>query len=87
MDIKKTLLEKIESLLHENNGDWQWSSNRFGFLLTVILSNFCVWLPFLYLSFKNGMLVDIPSNVVTVYVAINGVAGAYKYFQKTKESE
>jgi len=87
MNIKKTFLEKLESLLHDSSQDWQWSSNRFGFLLTVVLSNFCFWFPFLYLSLYYGKIVDVPSNVVTIYISINGVAGAYKYFQKTKEKQ
>lgn len=61
------------------------SAGRFGFLLSVILSNVVVWSVWIIMSIWTRTLVDIPVGVYTTYGIANGVAFAGKGIQAFAE--
>jgi hypothetical protein len=61
------------------------SAGRFGFLLSVILSNVVVWYTWLFVSILTRTMVDIPEGVYITYAIANGVAFAGKGIQSFAE--
>jgi hypothetical protein len=61
------------------------SAGRFGFLLSVILSNVVVWYVWLFVSMWTRTIADIPEGVYITYGLANGVAFAGKGVQSFAE--
>ncbi len=61
------------------------SAGRFGFLLSVILSNVVVWYAWLFVSTWTRTMADIPEGVYITYGIANGVAFAGKGMQSFAE--
>ena len=61
------------------------SAGRFGFLLSVILSNVTVWYAWMFVSIWTRTMVNIPEGVYITYGIANGVAFAGKGIQSLTE--
>lgn len=61
------------------------SAGRFGFLLSVVLSNVVVWYAWLFVSIWTRTMVDIPEGVYITYAIANGVAFTGKGIQSFAE--
>jgi hypothetical protein len=61
------------------------SAGRFGFLLSVVLSNVVVWYTWLFVSIWTRTVVDIPEGVYITYGIANGVAFMGKGVQSFAE--
>ncbi len=57
------------------------SSGRFGFLLSVVISNIVVWFTWLVMCILKGELINIPEGVVYAYAAAQGLAFGGKGLQ------
>jgi hypothetical protein len=79
------LLSKISSLL--KNGGNYWSSNRFAFLLAVIISNLAIFGVWIGLSLINNTLMIIDWTVLTLYGMANGLSITSKLVQKNMEKK
>jgi len=79
------LMSKLSSMLTDGT-DNLWSATRFSMLLAVVLSNVLVLGVWTYLSLKQGKILDIPWNVITIYTAANSVTIGGKVLQKKYES-
>ncbi len=91
----RVILRKIDGMLTEKGSQRGkravWSSRRFAYLFPIILSNFIIWGCFIFLSFLNNKMPDIPEMVVWLYATANGVPVAgltyYKKFEKEGANE
>lgn len=76
--------DKFFTMFYEDDSLW-WSSMRFSFIFTMLLSNLCVWLTWLVISICEGKMVDIPQSVLALYGIANGIGFGSKLRQKGKE--
>ena len=67
------------------SSDSAQSSGRFAFLFSIILSNVVVWYTWLFVCIWTRSIVDIPSGVVMVYSAAQGLSFAGKGIQTFAE--
>ncbi len=72
-------------MLKENEKDKRWSSQRFAFILTILISNILVWYTYVIISILEHRFVEVPEAIVFLYGLANGIAGASKVFQKIPE--
>lgn len=84
--------EFIDKLLHNisgifKNGSDRWSSMRFAFILSVIISNNIIFGAWIGLSFMKHKLVEIPESVLVLYALANGISYAGKTTQRYIEKE
>jgi hypothetical protein len=82
----KNLLKKFSSLLQDGSGDSAWSTTRFAFLFTVIISNVVIFGVWVAICYHKREIVPIPSEIVTLYSLANGITAASKVIQKRFES-
>lgn len=81
----KNLLENLNGLLQENAGNGAWSSTRFVFVFTVLLSNIIIFSALTVLIIKDGKFPDVPEGILWLYAIANGVAFTGKVTQKKSE--
>lgn len=86
MNFWNKLLSKLSSLFKDGK-DHLWSSTRFAFIITVILSNLSFWGVWIGLSVYRHELQPIPDSVVVIYCLANGIASSLKLIQKPMESK
>ena len=72
-------------MLQENAGNGAWSSTRFAFIFSVVISNVAIFSIFIYESIKNNQIADVPEGVLWIYALANGISFAGKVSQKFKE--
>jgi hypothetical protein len=77
------LLSRLSSLF--KNGGTNWSSVRFSFIVTVIISNICFWGIWTGLSIFQNTILTIPESVIVIYCLANGIAVGSKLVQKPME--
>jgi hypothetical protein len=77
------LFHHISSLF--KNGGPHWSSTRFAFLLSVIISNFSIFGMWIFLSVINNTLLPIDNSIIMIYAICNGLLSATKLIQKHQE--
>ncbi len=82
----KFLLDKLSSMLQERGGDTAWSSVRFAFIFSVLLSNTVIFVSLLVLVISDTTFPDIPEGVLWLYALANGISFAGKITQKFKEN-
>jgi len=87
MAFLSTLFQKINEMLIEDKEEGLWSSARFAFLFSIILSNTIMWGAILYFVISTGKFPEVPEGVVWIYGVANGAAGAYKGYQKLQENK
>lgn len=67
------------------------SSGRFGFLLSVIMSNVAVWYTWIFICMWTKTMINIPDGVWMTYAIANGVAfagkGVQAFAEKTEEKK
>jgi hypothetical protein len=80
------LLKKLSSLLQDGSGDGTWSTTRFTFLFTVIVSNVVIFGVWVAICYHRRDIVAIPSQIVTIYSLANGIAATSKIVQKRFET-
>jgi hypothetical protein len=62
-----------------------FSSNRFAFLFTTLISNIVFWLVWAGVSSYKGEMVDVPTGVYIIYGLANGIVGLGKLGQNLSE--
>jgi hypothetical protein len=77
------LLSHTSSLFR--NGGPDWSSTRFAFMLSVVISNIVVFGVWVGLSIAAGVLLPIDSSIIVLYCIANGISSATKLIQKQQE--
>ena len=82
----KTLMSKLSAMLQETGPDEAWSSTRFSFIVTVLVSNFIVFGLIAYNTILTGSLPDVPEGLIWIYALANGISFAGKVAQKFKEN-
>jgi hypothetical protein len=85
MSFWEKLISKISSLF--KNGGPNWSSIRFAFIVSVMLSNFAFWGIWTGLSIYNGEIQKVPESVIVIYCMANGIAVGSKLAQKPMEKK
>jgi hypothetical protein len=78
------LFSHISSLF--KNGSPYWSSTRFAFILSVVISNVSIFGLWIFLSIMNNMLLPIDSSIIVIYAICNGLLSAAKLIQKPMEN-
>jgi len=84
-DIFDRLLHNFSDLL--KNGSKRWSSLRFAFLLSVVISNLAVFGVWVGLSIASNIMLSIPESVIVLYCAANGISLTGKLVQKPMEKK
>ena len=79
------LLHNLSDLL--KNGGKRWSSIRFGFLLSVLLSNFIIFGVWSFLSITSMTMVPIDNSILVLYAISNGLHISGKLIQKPMENK
>jgi len=77
------LLSKLSSIF--KNGSANWSSVRFAFIMTVVLSNICFWGIWVGLSIYQNKILEIPQSVIVIYGISHGLSFGSKLVQKKME--
>jgi hypothetical protein len=85
-DFWNKLLGNLSGLFRNGNGP-NWSSTRFAFLLSVVLSNFSIFGVWIYLSLLNGQMLPIDDSILMLYAICNGLLSATKLIQKNMEKK
>jgi hypothetical protein len=80
------LLAKLSSLLQDGSGDQMWSTTRFSFLFTVLISNIVIFGVWAAVCYHTRQIVSIPSGVLSIYLAANGITATSKIVQKHFET-
>ena len=80
------LCSKVSSLFKDSGID-SWSSNRFAYLFTVIISNLSIFGVWIGLSIASGSLIDINWAVLTLYGMANGLTITSKLISKKMETK
>lgn len=78
---------RIDRLLIENTKDGLWSTTRFSFIFTVVVSNLVIWLLIVIYFIANNKFPDVPESMVWMYASANGVAGMTKVASKITEKK
>lgn len=81
----KALLNKLSSMLEENTSVNSWSSTRFAFLFSVLISNILIFGTVVYETILTGKVPDVPDGALFLYMAANGISFAGKVTQKINE--
>lgn len=81
----KKLLNKLSSMLEENAPVNAWSSTRFSFIFSVVLSNVVVFSLIGYETILTGKVPDVPEGTIWIYALANGISFAGKVSQKFGE--
>lgn len=79
------LLDKLSSMLEENTAANAWSSTRFSFIFSVILSNVVLFSLIGYETVLTGKVPDVPEGAIWIYALANGISFAGKVSQKLGE--
>lgn len=79
------IFHKLSAMLQENATSEIWSSTRFAFIFSVLISNIVIFVSVAILIFQNGTIPDIPEGVLFLYALANGIAFTGKVVQKFKE--
>lgn len=85
MNYIKLLFKRLDEMLMGDTIYNKWSSNRFTFVFTVIVSNVVFWSLILYLSIANGSFPIIPDPIIYIYGMANGFAFTGKVAQRFSE--
>lgn len=81
-----SIMAKIDGMLSSNGDSKSWSSNRFSFILSTVLSDVIVWGGLAYVIILNGKFPDsITFELVTLYALAKGISGATKVAQYVQE--
>ena len=80
------LLSKVSSLFKDGSSI-DWSSARFAFLVSVIISNLAIFGIWVGLSIINNVVMPIDASVLTLYGLANGISFTGKLIQKNMESK
>jgi hypothetical protein len=62
-----------------------YSSNRYAFLFTTIISNVIFWILWAAISVYLGKLAEVPTGVYVIYGLANGIVGLGKFGQNIAE--
>ena len=81
------LLTKIDGMLTESKEYGLWSTVRFGFFISVMMSNFVIWMGILVLLIIKKDFPVVSSELIYLYAASNGIAGTVKVLQKMFEKK
>lgn len=79
-------LKKLSTMLDEGQTKI-WSSQRFRFFVTMLMSNIVVWTLYFGLSLFAEKLVEIPSSLIELYLGANALEGLLKWGQKKEETK
>lgn len=79
------LLNKLSSMLEENAAVNAWSSTRFSFIFSVVLSNVVLFTLIGYETISTGKVPDVPEGAIWIYALANGISFSGKVFQKLGE--
>lgn len=94
--LKKPLVKKsiwsrlawyLSSMLKTDGGKDAWSSARFTFVFTVLLSNIIIFVALAVLLIKESKFPDVPEGVLWLYGVANGISFAGKVSQKFRETK
>ena len=81
----KALLNKLSSMLEENTSIRAWSSTRFAFIFSVIISNVLIFGVIAYETILTGKVPDVPEGAIWIYALANGISFVGKVSQKIGE--
>ncbi len=81
----KKIINRLDMMLIDDILSNKWSSNRFTFVFTVIISNVTFWLLIFYLSIVLQKFPEIPDAIIYIYGMANGFAFGGKVVQKYSE--
>jgi hypothetical protein len=73
--------------LFKDNGVNNWSSSRFVFLFSAILSNLVIFGLWLGLCIYSHQLLPIDTSIIVLYGIANGITSITKLVQKKQESD
>lgn len=79
-------LRKLNTMLDEGQTK-VWSSQRFRFFVTMLMSNIVVWTLYFGLSLFAEKFVEIPSSLIELYLGANALEGLLKWGQKKEETK
>lgn len=74
-------------MLKSDGGKDAWSSARFTFVFTVLLSNLIIFIALFALIIKEGKFPDVPEGVLWLYGVANGISFVGKVSQKFRETK
>jgi hypothetical protein len=80
----KKLLSKLSSLFKDGKTP-DWSSIRFSFLLTSVVSTLAFWIVWIVLCSINNKMIEIPESVIVLYCVSHGISSVGKLVQKNQE--
>lgn len=84
IDKDKTFWQRFQTMFIEDDDEF-WSSNRFAYVFTMLVSNIIMWGCVLLLVIINKEFPEIPQGVIFIYGISNGVASIAKVWQKREE--
>ena len=79
------LIKRLSNMLEQNSGEHGWSSTRFAFIFTVMISNIVIFLAITILIIKDWRFPDVPEGILWLYALANGLSFAGKVTQKVQE--
>ena len=75
----------MSSMLEENSSVNAWSSTRFSFIFSVVMSNIIMFGIICYETVLTGKVPDVPEGAIWMYALANGISFAGKVSQKLGE--
>ena len=84
-NISKSFYEKFQTMFVESSDDGHWSSNRFAYVFTMLISNLILWGCILFIVITTTSFPEIPGGIIMVYGISNGVSSIAKIWQKREE--
>jgi len=81
----KKIFEQFLTIFRTDETSKNWSSTRFTFVFTVLLSNVVIFTLFAIFSMSDGKFPEISEGVLWLYAIANGIAFTGKVSQKFKE--
>lgn len=83
----KKLIRRFDEMLMDTIKHQKWSSKRFTYLFTVLISNFAFWIPFIIITCTTGNFPVVDMSIVYVYGMANGFAIGGKLIQRHEETK
>lgn len=74
-------------MLMDTTKHQKWSSKRFTYLFTVLVSNIAFWIPFVIITWVTGNFPSVDMEIVYIYGMANGFAIGGKLIQRHEETK
>ena len=83
----KKIIRRLDEMLMDTTKNQKWSSKRFTFLFTVLVSNIAFWIPFIIITILNWEFPTVSMSIVYIYGMANGFAIGGKLIQRHEETK